>query len=466
MCVPVHVPLVARARFHVHWSDMAVEEPLTRPKRVTAIALEREIRNLGPAKGIVEANADTSAPKTPLSARALVAVQASLAAGHGPAWLVSALGAGIVIYFALPAEPQLWALLAAMLVLATISWRVRYAATLYPILMLLALVSGVALVAGRAQINPTPQLLAEAVQMVEGHVRKVEQRSASRARLTLDQLVLEDQTQTETPHRARITVIAQAGAVLPGQTIRVLARLGPPPEPVMPGARNMRRELFFANIGATGFSYGRPTVVAEPSGAAVLERVERVRLTLASRFAEALPGDAGILAATLLVGKRDGLSDETYEALRRAGLAHLLAISGMHMAMMTLSAIAVLHLLLAASPKLSASHRATRWAAFAGLAIASGYLLLSGAGTATQRAFVMIVLALLAVVLARRALTIRAVAFAAFLVLALHPENLLGPSFQMSFAATLALVSVYGALNTSKTAWRWRLKVSDKETLW
>lgn len=441
---------------------MAVRDRPARPKRVTAISLEREIRAFSRHAHQTPVDVDAATPaRGQLLNKAIDATQASVAMGHGPAWMAVGVGAGIIGYFSLPSEPQLWALLVAVIAFAAISWKARHSAALYPALMALSIVSGTALVASKAQVNPTPQILSESVQLISGRVLRLEQRTPSRARLTLDRLVLEDQTPAQTPHRVRITVIANTGDILPGQRIEALARLGPPPEPVMPGARNLRRELFFAKIGATGFSYGRVTVLAEPTTQSLLQRVERVRLSLATRFAQALPGDTGVLAATLLVGKRDGLSPESYEALRRAGLAHLLAISGMHMAMMTLSAIALLHLVMAMTPKLSASKRATRWAALAGLCIASGYLLLSGAGTATQRAFIMIAIALFAMVLARRALTIRAVAFAAVLVLALHPENLLGPSFQMSFAATLALVAVYGGLSTSKTAWRWRLAADN-----
>jgi competence protein ComEC len=128
----------------------------------------------------------------------------------------------------------------------------------------------------------------------------------------------------------------------------------------------------------------------------------------------------------------------------------------MHMAMMTLSAIALINLVIALHPSASAASHTVRWAALAGLVIASFYLVLSGASTATQRAFVMIVIVLLAMMVSRRALTIRGVAFAALIVLLIHPESILGPSFQMSFAATLALVAFYGAFTTSEHVWRVR----------
>jgi competence protein ComEC len=389
------------------------------------------------------------------------AVEDSLAIGNGPAWLIFSLGAGLIGYFALPYEPALWALYPAALALGVVAWRARFGPGLYGALVALFLVLGVVLGAQTARMADAPQILDETVEHVTGSVLRVEQRTATRARLTLDNLTVEDLAADRTPARIRITVIADRGTIAPGDEIDVLARLGRPPEPVMPGARNMRRELYFDGIGATGFSYGRATRIETPvqeefAPQRLFHGIERVRLDLAQRFAQTLPGDTGALAATLLVGKRDGLSEESYEALRRAGLAHLLAISGMHMAMMTLSAIAVINLLLALHPSVSAAQGTLRWAALAGLVIASGYLMLSGASTATQRAFIMIVIVLVAMMVGRRALTIRGVAFAALIVLLIHPESILGPSFQMSFAATLALVGFYGAFTTSQRVWQVR----------
>jgi competence protein ComEC len=131
------------------------------------------------------------------------------------------------------------------------------------------------------------------------------------------------------------------------------------------------------------------------------------------------------------------------------------------MAMMTLSALAIIRLALAFSPVLSASRSITRWTAIGALCIATGYLALSGASTATQRAFIMIAIVLFALMMGRRALTIRGLALAALLVLLIHPESLLGPSFQMSFAATLALVAGYGLLSRSPAIWKMRLKAAQ-----
>lgn len=436
----------------------------TTPPRTSMVGLERDIARASgvyrrPSSVLWEAERRGNPALRALCRSA----EATLSQGHGFACWVLLLGCGLLAYFTMPYEPKLWALALGVMILSVLAWAVRQTGWLYAVLACLALAGGMALAAGHARLSDGPMILDEWVGEVSGRVARVEQRSAGRVRVTLRDLIMEELEPAQTPKSVRFTLIAEAGDVLPGDRLTALVQLGPPPEPVMPGARNVRRDLYFAGIGATGFAYGRARSVDRNSiDPWTLEsanaHLQRLRIGLAERFSERLTGTAGALAATLLVGKRDGLSDEATEALRRAGLAHLLAISGMHMAMMTLSALALVRLALALSPVQSASMHATRWAAGAALVIAVGYLALSGASTATQRAFIMIAIALLAMMTNRRALTIRAVALAAVLVLVLHPEALLGPSFQMSFAATLALVAAYAGFNTSGTVWRWRLQ--------
>ena len=169
---------------------------------------------------------------------------------------------------------------------------------------------------------------------------------------------------------------------------------------------------------------------------------------------EALPGRAGAFAAAITTGDRSGMDLATLESLRRSNLAHLLAISGLHMGMLTGFVFALVRYGLALS-----THAALYWPLHkigAGAALASGafYLALSGGSVATERAFVMVSVMLVAVLFSRRALTLRAVALAAVVVLALRPEVLLGPGFQMSFAATTALVAVFQTLRKSPL-WGW-----------
>lgn len=139
----------------------------------------------------------------------------------------------------------------------------------------------------------------------------------------------------------------------------------------------------------------------------------------------------------------------TLAALRASNMAHLLAISGLHMGLLTGFVFAAARTVLAAIPGAALRWPIKSWAAGVALIAAAIYLALSGGNVATQRAFIMVSVMLVAVMLGRRALTLRAVALAALIVLVLSPESLTGPGFQMSFAATTALVAVFRATRES-----------------
>jgi competence protein ComEC len=257
-----------------------------------------------------------------------------------------------------------------------------------------------------------------------------------------------------------------------GDAIAVTARLRPPNGPVIPGGYDFALAAYYDKIGAVGFAYGtaRPAVLGRAPFDILIDRpLERLRETIGRRVTAALPGDRGRVATALITGDRGGISAATQEAMRASGLGHILAISGLHMALIAGSAFWILRAFFALSSGLALHHPIKKWAAVGALLVATVYLGISGAHVATQRAYVMLAIMLLAVLVDRRAITLRNVALAAFVVLIISPESLLTASFQMSFAATTALVAVYqevtdwshrrpqlvdSAYGVAATAWR------------
>jgi competence protein ComEC len=171
-----------------------------------------------------------------------------------------------------------------------------------------------------------------------------------------------------------------------------------------------------------------------------------VRSAISERIRAAIPGAAGAIADALVTGKRDGIPEGLNEAMRVAGTYHILSISGFHMALVAALIFALVRGSLALVPSLALRRRVKALAAFVALVVSTAYLVISGAEVATQRSWIMIAVVLIGVMLDRGALTLRTLALAALAVLILSPESLIGPSFQMSFAATLALIAGYGAL--------------------
>ena len=174
-----------------------------------------------------------------------------------------------------------------------------------------------------------------------------------------------------------------------------------------------------------------------------------------------LPGERGEIAAALITGERSGISQEVTQSMRDSGVYHILSISGLHMVIMAATVFWLVRALLALVPMLALRYPLKKWAAALALAAASFYLVLSGAAVPTVRSWIMTSIVLIAVMLDRPALTMRNVALAALAILVVAPESLFDPSFEMSFAAVVALVALYEWLS------KWsREGLGDVSPLW
>lgn len=235
----------------------------------------------------------------------------------------------------------------------------------------------------------------------------------------------------------------------PETTVRVRAVLLPPPDAARPGGFDYSRQAFFMGIGGTGYAVARPERLDAPAPgltARLAARVERLRDTIGRRIREAMGPEAGGLATALVTGQRGHIPEETEETLRAAGLAHILAISGLHMMLVVGAIFAGIRYGAALVPEVALTRPVKKWAAAAALLGGTAYLVLSGASIATQRAWVMATVLLVAVLADRPAITMRNVAIAAFLIILMRPEAVVSAGFQMSFAATVALVAAYEGL--------------------
>ncbi|MCA0044584.1 ComEC/Rec2 family competence protein [Celeribacter litoreus] len=292
---------------------------------------------------------------------------------------------------------------------------------------------------------------------VEGRVIKID-RSASRAlRLTLDRVTLSDTTPERTPARVRISLHGDAASFVtpePGQRYAMTANLSPPPGPAEPGGFDFRRMAWFDRLGAVGYTR-TPVLLASEQTASAAFWVHKLRQSLSSTLQTRLEGQVGAFAAAVLTGDRSGVSAETAENLRGANLSHLLAISGLHMGLLTGSVFFALRLLLALIPGAALKWPIKKFAAVGALLAGGFYLALSGFAVSTERAYVMVCVMLIAVLFDVQALTLRAVALAALLLLAITPEILPEPGFQMSFAATTALVAVFALVRRHNIMRSW-----------
>ncbi|MCB2102285.1 MAG: ComEC/Rec2 family competence protein [Rhodobacterales bacterium] len=370
------------------------------------------------------------------------------------------LGIGISVYFALPVEPPFWVGTLALAIFAVLGWLGRGLLARGtpgrggPALVILALALGSLALGFAAAQWRTAGVAAPGLDhrvgptRVEGRVVLADLRGDG-LRVTLDRPDVARLDLPLTPHRLRLNLRGEQPDIRPGDWIRLRAVLTPPPAPSAPGAFDFQRQAFFQGVGAVGFALGRATVTARASEdglEGLWLGLSRLRQAIAERVMAALPEPTGAVAAALMTGHRGAIPEAVMDNLRDAGLAHLLAISGLHIGLVAGILFVAVRALLALVPRVALRWPIKKWAAVAALLGACGYALLSGATVPTQRAFLMIGLVLLAVVLDRRGLSMRSVAWAAVFILLLHPESLLGASFQLSFAAVTALIATYEAL--------------------
>jgi len=375
--------------------------------------------------------------------------------GHLFVWSPVFLGLGVGIYFSLrtePTAPVYWILgvLGAGFAAAALRWPGGWSALAWGLALAAA---GFCLAGVRAHRVGDPVLGWRYYGPVEGRVVGLDRSASDALRVTLDQVRLERVPPGRTPGRVRLSLHGSQGPpaiISPGQRIMTTGHLSPPNGPAEPGGFDFRRHAWFVGLGAVGYTRNPVLTLAPPGMGRAGLRIFALRMAASARVQAVLPGDIGGFAAAITTGDRSGMGQGALQALRGSNLAHLLAISGLHMGLLAGFIFTVLRLLLATIPMLALRFPIKKLAAIGALAAAAGYLMLSGGNVATERAFVMVAVVLGAVLVDRRAFSLRAVAMAALIVLSLRPEALFGPGFQMSFAATTALVAVFGWLRDAR----------------
>ncbi|MEQ8934706.1 MAG: ComEC/Rec2 family competence protein [Amphiplicatus sp.] len=374
-----------------------------------------------------------------------LAVWSDAEAGRLMLWVPVALGTGAVFYFSLKTEPPLWLgllLLALSAVGVAVSERWRAASGAAVLLVAF----GFVVADLRALVVEAPILERElSTRSVTGRLVSVEEAPKLR-RLIIDVASIDGVEAAVLPKRARVSWRGQADEGLPGDIVTLLARLAPPPAPEAPGAFDAGRQLYFQRIGAVGYALSAPERLETGERglhAQWLVFIERARLAIARRITDVAPGASGAIVAAVVTGKREAIPLEAERTLQDSGLAHLLAISGLHMGLATGLIFFAVRLGLAAIEPVALRYPIKKWAAGAALLAGFLYLLLSGGGWSARRAFIMTSIVFIAILFDRRALSLRNVAIAATIILLMTPEAVMHPGFQMSFAAVTALIASY-----------------------
>lgn len=356
-----------------------------------------------------------------------------------PLWLVAGFGAGIAAWFALDSWREWAAVICVGLGLAVAGFsftagRLERAAGWLG----LAIALGCSMIWLRSDWVAAPRLQRPVVKAFDAEVVSVEPIAAKgdlRLMLKADEDTL--------PPVVRVSIKAEDApdGVAAGARIRLRARLAPPPPMALPGTHDFARDAWFKGIGAVGRSLGDLEVLkpAKPSG------LDSIRERLGNHIRSRLPGPEGTIASALATGDQNAVSEEDAESMRRSGLAHLLSVSGLHIAAAIGAAMLLTLKLLALSERLALRFNLILVAAGVGAVTGVGYTLLTGAQVPTVRSCVAALLVLAGIALGREALSLRLVAVGAVVVLLFRPEALAGPSFQFSFAAVTAIIALHSS---------------------
>jgi competence protein ComEC len=364
-------------------------------------------------------------------------------------WVPVFVGIGVGTYFAAPVEP-LWILTVAPL-LAAIGLKLTVRRGMIGLALTGALMCaalGYAAAKLRVEWVRGPVVpFSKRIQTVHGWVEVVERRAEKGVRLTIRVASIDGFAAEATPIRVRVTSKFGNNGVLAGDALTIRAMLQPPPQPAEPNGYDFARQAWFAGVGGVGFSIGRPVradgLAGMPWWTGVKTTFERMREEISLRITSALPGPTGLVTDALVTGEQKSIPPEITDALRDSGLSHILAISGLQITIMAGAFFGLARGVLAAFPQVALRWPVKKIATAAGLLGATVYVIMSGAGSATCRAYVMVAVGLLAVLLDRPGLSMRNLAIAALCLILPQPETLLDPSFQMSFSAVVALMAAY-----------------------
>ncbi len=363
-------------------------------------------------------------------------------------WIPVGIGAGIALYFALPFEPSRFLMVLTPLLIALAVGLRRHPAALVAFSALLCFALGFNAAQLEAALVEAPMLERQMGPVaVTGRLMLTEVMPDG-TRLTLKDPTIGRLPPDKTPDLIRIKTKMPLDKIPePGSRLDLWAEVGPFSDPVAPGGYDFRRQAFFRHIGGVGWSYGEARLAEASPPTGLWDRFnllfERARRALTRHVDDRLTGDTAAMTAALLNGEQTSIGKDVMQAMRASGLAHLLSISGVHVSMMGVLVYFPLRALLALIPWVALRFSIKKWAAWAAIVATSLYTMLVGPQTPTLRSALMTGIVMFAIIADRRAMSLRLVTLSAAVVMLIAPDGVVGPSFQMSFAAVLGMVAAF-----------------------
>ena len=373
-------------------------------------------------------------------------------------WVPVCLSIGIGIYFSIRFEPAagliqvICGVCVILGLMVTPGWASGYTVILRGVFLILL---GFLLAVLRTHSVAEPVLGWRYYGPIQGTVMGIDRSNSNKPRVTLKNVDLGKISKPRTPTYIRVSFHSDVGLqhLVPGAYIRTIGSVSPPSGPVEPGGFDFQMYAWFKRLGAVGYSRKLVELVQPPDLNTYSLKLFDLRMRISDHIRSRIQGQTGTFAAAILTGDRSTIDPDVLQDLRDSNLAHLLAISGLHMGLLVGFCFALVRYGLALIPYVALKWPTKKIGAFIAILAGFTYLQISGAAVATERAFIMVTVMLVGVIMDKPAITLRAVALAATILLVLHPESLLQPGFQMSFAATTALVACFEYLK-HQTHWQ------------
>jgi competence protein ComEC len=358
-------------------------------------------------------------------------------------WLPVCLGVGIILCFVADGTPSPWPALAVASVCLLGAWRLRDRIAAFACLIAAAFVLlGFAAAAWRTGAVAAPILDRPVFARFSAFVETVDA-GPEGGRAVLTVTAMETAFLVTKPNRVRVTF--KGAAPRAGDHVVGQARLVPPPQPAFPGGYDFARDAYFLGLGAVGRWTGpfalAPATAAMPRRVRLSAVIDNARTDMTNRIAAIIGGQAGALSAALVTGKRGLISESVNDDMRAAGIYHIVSISGLHMVLAAGVFFWLARAVLALLPGVAERRPVKKWAAATAMIGATAYCVFSGNEVATERSLIMTLTMLGAILFDRPALSMRNLAISALIVLLRQPETMLGPSFQMSFAAVAGMIA-------------------------
>ncbi|MCE2992312.1 MAG: ComEC family competence protein [Candidatus Jidaibacter sp.] len=356
------------------------------------------------------------------------------------------IGIGIVIFFHLPSDPSLASCFLPLVITSLLAYLYRNNLILLRSFIAMCIVSLGFLACELRVLSIDSPRIKKQLEYVEltGTIAQIIDTPDAR-KFLLDNLEIEDLDKENTPKYVRIALKSDISGFTIGDHVQFKTTLIPPPYPSFIGGFNFAEYTYFKEIGAIGYATSRPRLISSNNLSNLSKHINAFRNQIGKRIETRIDATSASIALALLIGDTSKIPAQELSMIRISGIAHIIAISGLHVVIIVGLIFFSFRFLLTRIPYMINHYDLKKISAAIGILGSFFYLIIAGAPISAQRAFIMSSLTLFAIIIDRKSNPMRSVATAAIIILLLTPENLFTPSLQMSFAACISLIAGYAA---------------------